>query len=129
MAQTEPAKSLDANHDFIPKSNNKEINSVFLLEKSCDAKIASSCIKLGYLYQKGEIVNQDNVRSQSYFHLGCSYGNTEGCDNQENDVMGRLIYLTLVFLPIILPYAIPIVIILFSFYAWKKANRERIIDE
>lgn len=62
---------------LVKKDNNKTIE---LMAKSCLNWKAEACSFNGELYNKGKDVKVDKNLSNSYYYLGCMFGNTKDCN-------------------------------------------------
>ena len=63
--------------DYFAKKDPKTVEA---FEKSCEYKFAAGCTGLGFLYLKGNFVEQNNEQAKKYFKLGCDLGNQTGCE-------------------------------------------------
>ena len=65
------------NDDDYPKAK-------FFYEQSCRLDYGDGCLNLGYLYDKGLGVKQNDVSANLYYRKACSYNNAIACYNLGN---------------------------------------------
>ena len=46
---------------------------------ACNKNVASDCYNLGYMYEIGDGINQDNIEALSYYNKACSLGHENSC--------------------------------------------------
>mgnify|MGYP000875431011 CR=1 FL=1 len=49
--------------------------------KACKAGEARGCVRLGFLYQSGKGVEQDDVKAAKFYEKACDAGELAGCDS------------------------------------------------
>ncbi len=52
-----------------------------LFKKACDGGDTKGCVKLGFMYENGTGVKQDNFKAVELYKKACNAGNARGCFN------------------------------------------------